>query len=248
MSAARGPIRLAELRSPQIRQLVLEGESLCVLPVGATEQHGPHLPTGTDTMIATALCEEASARSGAPLLPAVWLGHSHAHTTAWPGTVSLSAGAVIGLIAQVGEWVAASGFTKLLLVNAHVGNAHVLAVAVGELRHAGQIRAGLVNWYELDEVSAAVSADATDWHANAAETALLLHLRPELVDREQIRDDPDRTEGLLLSYSVRETSKEGHTGRPSEATAADGAALFDAAAAALANRFERARSESPPSW
>jgi creatinine amidohydrolase len=248
MAPERSPIRLAELRSPQIRELVLEGQSLCVLPVGATEQHGPHLPTGTDTMIATALCEEASARSGVPLLPTLWVSSSQVHTTAWPGTVSLSPRTVIGLVVEISDWVSASGFAKLLLVNAHVGNAHVLKVAAEEVRHSGSIRPGLLNWYELEEVKAIVSADAADWHANAAETALLLHLRPELVDRAAIRDDPDRTEGLLLSYSVRETSKEGLTGAPSQATAADGAFLFDVAAGALAERFTRARDEAPPSW
>lgn len=242
------PVRLAELTSPRIRALIEEGQNLCVLPVGATEQHGPHLPVGTDTLIATALCEEASARSGVPLLPALWVSSSHAHTTAWPGTISLRPRDVIGLVVEIGSWVAASGFAKLLVVNAHVGNAGVLKVAVDELRDAGDVRPGLINWYELDEVKATVSADAADWHANAAETALLLHLRPELVDREAIRDDPDRTRDLILSYTVRETSKEGQTGSPSSATAADGARLFAAAAAALTDRFERARAESPPSW
>jgi creatinine amidohydrolase len=241
-------VRLADLTSPQIKRLVDEGQSLCVLPVGATEQHGPHLPTGTDTMIATALCEEASARSGVPLLPTLWLGCSHAHTMAWPGTLSVRPELLIELVVQTGAWVSATGFAKLLLVNAHVGNAHALAVAVGRLRDAGEVRPGLLNWYELEEVASTVSADATDWHANAAETALLLHLTPDLVDRELILDDPDRTDGLVLSYSVRETSINGHTGCPSRATAHDGAALFDAAAAALTVRFERARAESPPSW
>jgi creatinine amidohydrolase len=246
MASEPGPLRLTELRSPQIRELVLEGQSLCVLPVGATEQHGPHLPVGTDTMIATALCEAASSRSGVPLLPTLWASSSAAHTTAWAGTVSLGFREVIELVLQIGTWVAASGFSKLLIVNAHVGNVGVLRVAAGELRDAGKIRPGLINWYELEEVRATVSQDAADWHANAAETALLLHLRPELVDREALRDDPDRTADLLLSYSVSETSREGHTGSPSSATAADGARLFTAAAEALAKRFERARAEDPP--
>jgi creatinine amidohydrolase len=247
MAPQPGPVRLAELRSPQIRELTRsKGQTLCVLPVGASEQHGPHLPIGTDTIIATALCEAASASSGVPLLPTLWASFSHAHTTAWPGTFSLGARTLLDLLVEIGAWVSASGFSKLLLVNAHVGNAGALKVAVEELRDGGEIRPGLINWYELEELGATVSADAADWHANAAETALLLHLRPELVDREAIRDDPDRTAGLVLSYSVRETSREGHTGSPSRATAPEGARLFAAASAALAERFERARAEAPP--
>lgn len=223
-----------------------EGQVLCVLPVGATEQHGPHLPIGTDTMIATALCEAASARSRVPMLPALWASCSQIHTTAWPGTISVGACDLIGQVVQIGSWIAASGFSRLLLVNAHVGNAGALKVAVETLRDGGEIRPGLINWYELEEVSASVNEDAADWHANAAETAMLLHLSPELVDLDAIRDDPDRTAELLLSYSVRETSREGHTGSPTRATAADGALLFEAAAAALGERFERARAELPP--
>jgi creatinine amidohydrolase len=248
MGPRRAPVRLAELRSPQIAGLVEAGESLCVLPVGATEQHGPHLPVGTDTMIATALCEAASSRTGVPLLPTLWVSSSHAHTTAWSGTISLPPRDTVGVVVEIGGWVAASGFAKLLIVNAHAGNAGVLRVATEELRHEARIRPGLVHWFELKGVRETVTADAVDWHANAAETALMLHLHPELVDRTAIRDDADRTEHLVLSYTVSETSREGHTGAPSQATASDGAALFSAAVGGIVDRIERARRETAPRW
>lgn len=248
MDPRRPPVRLAELRWPEIAALVEAGESLCVLPVGATEQHGPHLPIGTDTMIATALCEAASARTGVPLLPTLWVSSSHAHTTAWPGTVSLPPRDAIGVVVEIGGWVAASGFTKFLIVNAHAGNAGVLKVATEELRHDARIRPGLLHWFELEGVRERVTADAADWHANAAETALMLHLHPQLVERAAIRDDADRTGDLVLSYTVRETSREGHTGAPSRATAANGAEVFQAAVDGLVERFERARRETAPRW
>jgi creatinine amidohydrolase len=248
MDPRRPPVRLAELRWPEIAALVEAGESLCVLPVGATEQHGPHLPIGTDTMIATALCEAASARTGVPLLPTLWVSSSHAHTTAWPGTISLPPRDAIGVVVEIGSWVAASGFAKFLIVNAHAGNAGMLKVATEELRHQARIRPGLLHWFELEGVREKVTADAGDWHANAAETALMLHLHPELVDRAAIRDDADRTGDLVLSYTVRETSREGHTGAPSQATASDGAALFYAAVDGIVERFERARRETAPRW
>jgi creatinine amidohydrolase len=74
----------------------------------------------------------------------------------------------------------------------------------------------------------------------------MLHLRPELVDRDAIRDDPDRTGDLVLSYTVAETSREGLTGAPSRASAAKGAELFEAVVEALSERFTRARAEEPP--
>jgi creatinine amidohydrolase len=247
MGPPSSAIRLAELRSPQIAELVAAGQPLCVLPVGATEQHGSHLPTGTDSMIATALCEAASARTGVPLLPTLWVSSSQAHTDAWPGTLSLSPRMTIAVVVEIARWVPSSGFTKLLLVNAHAGNSGVLKVAADEIRDEGLVRVGLLHWYELDGVRDWVTADASDWHANAAETSLMLHLHPELVDRpSSIRDDRDRTEGRVLSYTVRETSRDGHTGAPRLATAAAGKSIFETAVEALSATFERARAEVAP--
>jgi creatinine amidohydrolase len=232
---------------PSLARLVDEGETLCVLPVAAVEQHGPHLPVSTDTEIASAVCRAASARTGVPVLPTLWVGSSQAHTRAWPGTLSLPPRLLVEVVVELASWVAASGFKRLLIVNAHVGNAGPLKVAVDEIRTLGEIRAGLLSWYEVTpEIASQVTSDAVDWHAHAAETSLMLHLRPELVALESIRDDEDRTGDLVLSYTVAETSREGLTGSPSQASAEAGAALFDAVVEALAERFERARIEEPP--
>jgi creatinine amidohydrolase len=242
-----GPCLLAELSWPQIRELVDRGEELCILPVGATEQHGPHLPVSTDADIAEAICREASRRTGVPVLPTLWAGSSHAHTAAWPGTLSLPARLLVDVVVELSRWVGAAGFRRLLLVNAHVGNLGPLRVAVDEIRTRGELRVGLVHWYELTPaIAAEVTADAEDWHAHAAETALMLYLRPMLVDTSRARDDPDRTTGLVLSYTVPETSVEGVTGAPSRATAQQGAKLFEAVVDALVGRLEAARTEAPP--
>jgi creatinine amidohydrolase len=239
---------IGELNWPEIGALIAAGETLCVLPVGATEQHGRHLPTGTDTIIVDAVCRAASARTGVPLLPPLAISSSHAHTTAWPGTFSLPPRLLIEVVLEIGSWVRASGFQRLLIVNGHAGNQAVLTVAVQELRWRGELRAGLAHWFSLTpEISAEVERDAGDWHANAAETSLMLHLRPELVDTDALRDDPDRTGGLAFSYTVAETSVEGLTGQPSLGSAQEGAELLETAAAALAGLIERARSEAPPS-
>lgn len=241
------PRLLGELTWPQIAELIDRGEVLCVLPIGATEQHGPHLPISTDSNIAEALCREASRRTGVPVLPTLWVGSSQAHTAAWPGTFSLPPRLLVDVVGELGRWVRASGFTKLLVVNAHVGNTAPLRVAIDELRARGELRVGLLHWYELTpEIAAEVTADAIDWHAHAAETALMLHLHPGLVERSQIRDDPDRTGGLVFTYTVAETSLEGLTGAPSRATPEQGAELFEAVVAALVERIEAARTEEPP--
>jgi creatinine amidohydrolase len=246
MATERGRL-LEELTWPAVAALIDEGHDLALLPVGATEQHGRHLPLSTDSEIAAAVCREASRRTGVPVLPTVQIGSSGAHTEKWPGTLSLPPRLLVDVVVELARWVRAAGFRKLLVVNAHVGNAAALKIAVEEVRAQGELRIGLADWYRLTpEIAAVVTADADDWHAHAAETSLMLHLRPDLVRREEIRDDPDRTEGLVFSYTVAETSVDGLTGAPSRGTAEDGARLFDAVAAALADRIERARTEAPP--
>jgi creatinine amidohydrolase len=242
-----GPCLIEELSWPEIATLVQAGERLCVLPVGATEQHGRHLPTGTDSLLIEAFCREASARTGVPLLPTLRVSSSHAHTTAWPGTLSFPPRLLADVVVELAMWVRASGFEKLLIVNGHAGNPAPLKVAVEELRWRGTLQVGLAHWFTLNsEIQAAVERDACDWHANAAETSLMLHLRPDLVRRSEIRDDPDRTTGLAFSYTVAQTSVDGLTGTPSAGSAEDGRTLFETVVSALCELVERARGESPP--
>jgi creatinine amidohydrolase len=239
---------LEELTWPAVRALVEGGETLCLLPLGATEQHGRHLPLCTDSVIATAICSAASSRTRVPVLPTVTVTSSHAHSMKWPGTLSYPPATVISMLVELSRWVAAAGFMKLLIVNAHGGNIAPLGVAVDEIRRLGQLQVGGIGWFALTEaIAARTFADGEDVHANAAETSLMLHLRPELVDMDAIADDPDRTAGLVFSYPVDRMSVDGVTGAPSHASAKAGAELFELIADALAERVERARREEPPS-
>jgi len=239
---------LDTLTWPAVRALVADGETLCLLPLGATEQHGRHLPLCTDSEIATAICLAASERTGVPVLPTLTVTSSHAHSTKWPGTLSYPPRMVIEMLVELSRWVAAAGFGKLLIVNAHGGNVAPLGVAVDEIRRRGEVQVGGVGWFALTpEIASRTFADGEDVHANAAETSLMLHLRPELVDMNAIADDPDRTAGLVFSYPVNKMSVDGLTGAPSQASAEAGAELFGLIADALAERVERGRREDPPS-
>jgi creatinine amidohydrolase len=241
--------RWAENAWPELCELAAAPE-VGLVPVGATEQHGPHLPTGTDTMIATALCDAASARTGAPVLPAVAVGCSYGHGTILAGQLSLSPELLAAVLREYARWAAASGLTRLLFVNAHFGNVGALLVATDELRlHHPELRAGIANWWALDPaVAAEMSADGDDVHANRAETALMMHIAPEFVHLDRIgdADDPDRTESLVFRYTAPVLSTNGVTGRPSEATADLGAKLFALTVDALADRIVRGRVEEPP--
>jgi creatinine amidohydrolase len=234
---------LADLAAPEQVEVGL-------VPVGATEQHGPHLPTGTDTIIAVTLCEQTSARTGAPVLPAVNVACSYGHGTTLPGTISLTPELFAAIIRQYAEWAATSGLTRLLFVNAHLGNSAALGIATDHLRlFRPDLRVGVVDWWTADpEVSREAAVDGEDIHANRAETSVMLAIAPRLVrvDRVATADDPDRTAQLVFRYTAPALSTNGVTGRPSDATPELGARLIELTVAALARHVECGRLEEPP--
>jgi creatinine amidohydrolase len=245
------PVRWSDLAWPEVGACVsARPDEVGLLPVGATEQHGPHLPAGTDTILATAICERVSVRTGAPVLPAVPYGCSYGHGTKLPGTLSLTPEGLASVVRQAVEWAAASGLRRLLLVNAHFGNDASLMVATDHLRlHRPDLRVGVVGWWAADpEVASATAHDGEDIHANRSETSLMLAVAPELVhlDRLSQSDDPDRTADLVFRYTATSLSTNGVTGRPSEATAELGRHLLERTVAAIADRVERGRVEEPP--
>lgn len=239
-----------QLTWEEISRLPATGINAVLLPCGATEQHGPHLGTSMDTTLATDVCAAVSAATGVPVLPELAYGCSLGHSHRWPGTLALQPQTLISLVTDIGDWLHAAGFHKIFLINSHVTNAAPLRCALEILRsrYDGAMVA-LVNTAEVSpRVRRAFFADAQDWHANAAETALMLARAPELVRRNQIRsaDDPDRTSGQVFAHPVNRTSANGVTGYPSRAKASDGARLFRWIVNDLTKIVRRGMRETPP--
>jgi creatinine amidohydrolase len=245
------PRRWSELAWPELSELRARGDGeVGLIPVGATEQHGPHLPVGTDTIIATALCDAVSERTGAPVLPPIPVACSYGHGTELPGTLSLSPELLAAVCRQYVEWAATAGLTRILFVNSHFGNAGAISIAADHLRlFRPDLRVGVVDWWSVDnEVARETVLEGDDVHAHRAETSLMLAIAPELVhlDRLATADDPDRTPDLVFRYTAPALSTNGVTGRPSAATVELGTRLFELAIAAVAARVERGRVEKPP--
>ena len=195
----------------------LDGARLVIVPVGATEQHGPHLPLSTDTDIAQALgARLAAALRGACLAPALPYGASGEHQ-AFPGTLSIGREVTAQALVELGR-SATETFARVLFICAHGGNAQPLADAVAKLCAEGRdVRAWLPRW----------SGDA---HAGHLETSLMLAIAPERVQlaRAQAGNGAPLAElmGVMRAEGVRAVSANGVLGDPTGASAEHGRALL----------------------
>jgi len=221
-----------------------------ILPVGATEQHGPQLGTGVDFVIAEKLCAAVSQRTGVPVLPAIPFGCSLGHSRRWPGTIAVQPITLINYVKDIGDWAYYSGVRRLFIVNAHVTNAAPLRCALEMLRAThDDLMVALIN---TPEISSRVRdfhfADAADWHANDAETSLMQAIAPDLVREDRVggADDPDRTGSCIFAHPVNRTSANGVTGTPSQASADKGAQGFAMMVDDLCEAIARGRTEMPP--
>jgi creatinine amidohydrolase len=221
-----------------------------ILPVGATEQHGPHLGTGMDFVLADALCREVAARTGVPMLPLLPYGCSLGHSRRWPGTIALQPVTLIHLVKEIGDWAYHSGVRRLFIVNSHVTNAAPLRCALEMLRaeHDGMAVAVINTPHVSSRVRAVHFSDGEDWHANAAETALMMAIAPSMArpPMNTLCDDPDRTNGLIFAHPVNRTSLNGVTGSPSQATLEQGRELFGWMVEDLSAIVEKGKWEEPP--
>ena len=247
---AERPLLWERLTWEEIGLLRRSGMDLCLLPVGATEQHGPHLGVGMDTCSAVRLCAAVSEATGVPVLPALSYGCSLGHSRRWPGTVALRPQVLMETVTEIFDWLHSAGFRRLLLVNGHVGNAASLRCAVDLIRSRWDgAMAGVCNIAEISpRVRNSFFADAQDWHANDAETSLMMALSPGWVRPERLAnaDDEDRTEGLVFLHPVNRTSKNGVTGRPSVATTEKGRGLFQIMVEDMTAIVRHALQEEPP--
>ena len=209
--------RLDALAWPEVAEIA--GGTILAVPLGSTEQHGPHLPVGTDTAVAVALAERlAAARADVVVAPALPYGSAGEHA-AFPGTLSIGAAALEFVVVELIR--GADAFAGVVLVSGHGGNAAPLAAAVATVRAEGR---PVLAW--------SPRLPGADAHAGHTETSLMLALSPAAV-RTSAAEAGDLRRG-----GVAAVSPNGVLGDPTTATAEDGQHLLATLTADLVSAVE----------
>ena len=243
--------RYEELTWPETNDAVRRG-CIPVLPVGAIEQHGPHLPLKMDCLTADSVTDEAARRSDGLLLamPVVSYGYA-SHVMDFPGTITIHHETLIRFVVDIGLSLAYGGFKKMIIVNGHGSNTQPLELAVRRIMLESDAWAGMANWWSLTEANKGFTETWRESevpggaaHAAEAETSFALHMDPEGVRTELSVDrvsahnalkskyhwvdifgsGPVKMDGYTSTYT-----EDGTQGTPSLATAEKGRVLFEEA-------------------
>ena len=243
MSPSAREVQMRKLAQPQLQGYAERGATV-LIPVGAIEQHGPHLPVEMDVYaaerVSTAAAREFDDVLVAPSIP--W-GLSHAHVELG-GTISISPTTMLALAADVTETLLRSGFRRQVWINGHHGNKPILGLVVYEAKRQHGLSVGAITYYDLAAAEfgeARTSEVGGSGHACEFETSLLMHLAPDAVgDAQGIRrpieartprdfrdlTDPGQT---AVGYTFTERFPEGIMGDPTVASGETGERIWEAA-------------------
>ena len=229
--------------------------TVAVLPLGATEQHGPHLPLAVDRVLVDGIVAAALPQlpQDVPVLvlPTQAVGYSPEHAS-FDGTLTVSAATLMAMWTDIGECVARAGVRKLLLLNAHGGQVSLMDIVARELRGRCRLIVYSCSWWNLPLGEAATGLFPPEEHrfgvhAGDIETSMMLALAPQRVEMAQARNFPSTSQERVqrhpvlgngrsakLGWHMQDYNPQGAAGNAAAASADKGRALLEAAARQLA--------------
>ncbi len=233
---------LAELTTTEVES---SPPTLAIVPTGSTEQHGPALPLGTDTIVASHFAALGASHEGVVHTPPVPVGvsphHRHFAGSLWVGEETFK-----DYVEEVVRSLAAHGIERVILVNGHGGNVNALARVGRRLRGDSVAYAVNWNWWKAVEAELDARFETAGGHACHGETSMLLAIDPELVDEDRL--DAAETgappgwgkqvHGAEVGFDTIDFTPTGAVGEPTAANAAIGQELHDLAAEALDDLIE----------
>jgi len=238
-----GEMELSRMSWAEARE-ALGKARVALLPVGSTEQHGPHLPLGTDYLTAAEVARRASAHGGWLVLPTVPVGVSEHHRQFW-GTLWVAPEVLRNYVVGVTQALASHGLRRIVFVNGHGGNAAALEEAARRLRRE-EVFAYVYAWWRAIPEVIAETIETGGSHAGEMETSAVLAYAPDLVNKEHYAEAaagaaPEwgkRLHGVEIGFDTRDFSPSGAVGNPVSATAEKGEKLLATTAERL-NAFCR---------
>ena len=236
---------------PEAEAAVKEAKGIVIIPVGAIEGHGPHLPLNTDVVITVEPILRAATKVGVVVAPPVPWGNSRQNSY-FAGTISIGIRTLIELIKDIARSLVQHGFDKIVIVNGHGGNIGPVSDAAEEIKDELGVFVCVVKGWELDTLPIPKGTPPYDGHGGSKETSLMLYLSPDDVDRSKFRrakpkvklskfgaiwppQIPGRSSPVQIILDAQETFELGHSGDPSLATRERGERIVEAWTKTLAD-------------
>ena len=202
--------RYQEYTWPEILEAV-EHQKVCVLPVGTVEQHGHHLPLAVDNLTSNEISRRAVEQipDEAVLMPQVSYGFNEHHLD-FPGTIAIKHETFVSYIVEIGQSLAHHGFRKLIVINGHGSNIPFLEIACRRINNTTPMIAAIAPWWSLAKKAIAEIRESPKpggmSHGGELETAVILHLRPDLVQMDKATKDINFQQSEFIWWDLEEGS------------------------------------------
>ncbi|MCX6054266.1 MAG: creatininase family protein [Chloroflexi bacterium] len=243
-------VQLERMTWQEVKTAVKESKGVALIPIGAMEEHGPHLPVGTDSIETYEIARLAAVQAGVVVAPLVWYGNSRAFMD-FPGTITLQPDTVHRLIKDIALSLIHHGFNKPVIVDGHGGNYGILDLVIEDIHLETGALATHVRAWEMATIPKPEGVPSYDGHAGSSETSAMLYLMPDDVAMDKFEDSKPEIDltrfgsvfpspggqlshgPVVFSLMMGDMVKNGHHGDPKWANAERGKALIEVKAKAL---------------